>query len=70
MLTHCNTGALAAPGRGTALAVIDELRRRGRLAEVIATETRPLLQGARLTVYELRELGIPHELRSTLPPPG
>ena len=62
VLTHCNTGALAAPGRGTALAVIDELWRRGGLRGAIATETRPLLQGARLTVYELRKLGIPHEL--------
>ena len=62
VLTHCNTGALAAPGRGTALAVIDELWRRGGLQSAIATETRPLLQGARLTVYELRKLGIPHQL--------
>jgi methylthioribose-1-phosphate isomerase len=62
ILTHCNTGALAAPGRGTALAVIAELAIRGRLEKVIATESRPLLQGARLTVYELSRLGIPHEL--------
>jgi methylthioribose-1-phosphate isomerase len=62
ILTHCNTGALAAPGRGTALAVIAELAARGRLDQVIATESRPLLQGARLTVYELTKLEIPHEL--------
>src|SRR5690349_6867404 len=62
ILTHCNTGALAAPGRGTALAVIAELADRGALQHVIATESRPLLQGARLTVYELSRLGIPHEL--------
>jgi methylthioribose-1-phosphate isomerase len=62
VLTHCNTGALAAPGRGTALAVISELADRGRLAGVLATETRPLLQGARLTTWELRRLGLPHEL--------
>jgi methylthioribose-1-phosphate isomerase len=62
ILTHCNTGALAAPGRGTALAVIAELWSRGSLEHAYATETRPLLQGARLTVYELRRLGIPHEL--------
>ncbi len=62
ILTHCNTGALAAPGRGTALAVIAELADRGVLELAIATESRPLLQGARLTVYELRQLGIPHEL--------
>jgi methylthioribose-1-phosphate isomerase len=62
VLTHCNTGALAAPGRGTALAVIAELAQRSQLELVIAAETRPLLQGARLTVYELRRLGIEHEL--------
>ena len=62
VMTHCNTGALAAPGRGTALAVIAELWSRGGLEGVIATESRPLLQGARLTVYELQRLGIPHEL--------
>jgi methylthioribose-1-phosphate isomerase len=62
VMTHCNTGALAAPGGGTALAVIAELWNRGGLADVIATESRPLLQGARLTVYELARLGIPHEL--------
>jgi methylthioribose-1-phosphate isomerase len=62
LMTHCNTGALAAPGRGTALAVVAELAARGRVELVIATESRPLLQGARLTVYELARLGIPHEL--------
>jgi methylthioribose-1-phosphate isomerase len=62
ILTHCNTGALAAPGRGTALAVIAELAERGTLRQVLATESRPLLQGARLTVYELRRLEIPHQL--------
>ena len=62
ILTHCNTGALAAPGRGTALAVIAELAERGRLEKVIATEARPLLQGARLTAWELAKLGIPYEL--------
>lgn len=62
VLTHCNTGALAAPGRGTALAVIAELAERGGLERVIVAESRPLLQGARLTVYELRRLGIAHEL--------
>ncbi|MGO9906209.1 MAG: S-methyl-5-thioribose-1-phosphate isomerase, partial [Solirubrobacteraceae bacterium] len=62
ILTHCNTGALAAPGRGTALAVIAELADRGTLEKAIATESRPLLQGARLTVYELAKLGIAHEL--------
>jgi methylthioribose-1-phosphate isomerase len=62
ILTHCNTGALAAPGRGTALSVVAELASRGSLDGVLACETRPLLQGARLTVYELGRLGIPHEL--------
>jgi len=62
ILTHCNTGALAAPGRGTALAVIAELHDRGSLQHVLATESRPLLQGARLTAYELAKLGIPYEL--------
>ncbi len=62
IMTHCNTGALAAPGRGTALAVVAELWARGGLEGVIATESRPLLQGARLTVYELSRLGIAHQL--------
>ena len=62
VLTHCNTGALAAPGRGTALGVIAELAARGELERVLVCETRPLLQGARLTVYELRRLGIDHAL--------
>ena len=62
ILTHCNTGALAAPGRGTALGVIAELAERGELETALACETRPLLQGARLTVWELRRLGIEHAL--------
>ena len=62
VLTHCNTGALATMGGGTALGAIRALARDGRLAEAIATETRPLLQGARLTVWELRQAGLPHRL--------
>ena len=62
VLTHCNSGSLAALGRGTALAVIAELHERSPLEQVIATESRPLLQGARLTVWELARLGIPHRL--------
>lgn len=62
VLTHCNTGALAAPGRGTALAVIAELAARQGVETVLATESRPLLQGARLTVWELRQLELPHAL--------
>ena len=60
--THCNTGALAMPGWGTALGVIRALRDRGALAHVIADETRPLLQGSRLTAWELGQLGIEHYL--------
>jgi methylthioribose-1-phosphate isomerase len=59
--THCNTGALAAGGRGTALAVIVELEQRGAV-HVLAGETRPLLQGARLTVWELARAGVSHDL--------
>ena len=59
-LTHCNTGALVTPGRGTALAVLAELHDRGGLELVLVCETRPLLQGARLTAYELGRLGIEH----------
>jgi methylthioribose-1-phosphate isomerase len=70
ILTHCNTGALAAPGRGTALAVIAELATRERLDGVLVTETRPLLQGARLTAYELSRLGIAHELIVDSAAPG
>ena len=62
VLTHCNSGGLAALGEGTGLGAICELARDGRIEEVVATETRPLLQGARLTVWELRESGIPHRL--------
>ncbi|HEX5466531.1 MAG TPA: S-methyl-5-thioribose-1-phosphate isomerase [Candidatus Limnocylindrales bacterium] len=62
LLTHCNTGALAAVTWGTALGVARALLDQGDLGEVIATETRPLLQGARLTVWELREMGAPHRL--------
>jgi S-methyl-5-thioribose-1-phosphate isomerase len=60
--THCNTGALACLGWGTGLGVIRALRDRGALAHVIADETRPLLQGSRLTAWELRQLGIEHYL--------
>jgi methylthioribose-1-phosphate isomerase len=62
LLTHCNTGGLAAVVGGTALGVVAELHRRERLAGVIASETRPLLQGARLTAWELQSLGIPFRI--------
>jgi S-methyl-5-thioribose-1-phosphate isomerase len=58
LLTHCNSGGLATVVGGTALSVVFELHRRGNLAGVIASETRPLLQGARLTTWELAEHGI------------
>jgi eIF-2B alpha/beta/delta-like uncharacterized protein len=59
ILTHCNTGALATAGYGTALGVIRSAWRSGKRIKVIATETRPVLQGARLTVWELVKEGIP-----------
>jgi methylthioribose-1-phosphate isomerase len=59
VLTHCNTGPLAAPDSGTALGVIARAHQQGKKVKVIATETRPLLQGARLTTWELKKLGIP-----------
>lgn len=60
VLTHCNTGSLATSAWGTALGVIRELHARGRLEIVYADETRPLLQGSRLTAFELAADGIPH----------
>lgn len=62
VLTHCNTGALATGGVGTALGIIAEAWQEGRLTRCYATETRPLLQGARLTAWELKKLGIPATL--------
>jgi methylthioribose-1-phosphate isomerase len=61
-LTHCNTGALATGGYGTACGVLRAAWARGRLTEVWVDETRPLLQGARLTAWELRQAGIPHRV--------
>ena len=58
VLTHCNTGALACVGYGTALGVIRAAAERGRDPHVWVDETRPLLQGARLTMFELGRLGI------------
>lgn len=57
LLTHCNTGALAAVTVGTALGVVGELHRRAALGTVITSETRPLLQGSRLTAWELHRMG-------------
>ncbi len=59
VLTHCNTGALATAGIGTALGVVRELAWRGRLSRVWATEARPVLQGARLTAWEALQDGLP-----------
>ena len=62
VLTHCNAGALATGGYGTALGVIRSAYKRGQLQNVYADETRPWLQGARLTVWELAQDGIPATL--------
>lgn len=62
VLTHCNTGLLCTGGYGTALGAIRLAHEEGKQIAVLATETRPLLQGARLTAWELRKLGIPHAL--------
>lgn len=62
VLTHCNTGSLATAGYGTALGIIQSAWRRRGLEVVWVDETRPLLQGARLTAWELGRLGIPFRL--------
>ena len=62
LLTHCNTGRLATVAWGTALGAIRELAADGGVTEVLFGETRPLLQGARLTAWELAEAGIPHRI--------
>ena len=59
ILTHCNTGPLATTGYGTALGIIIYAHMQGKKVQVYADETRPLLQGARLTTWELRKIGIP-----------
>ncbi|HVQ61371.1 MAG TPA: S-methyl-5-thioribose-1-phosphate isomerase, partial [Burkholderiales bacterium] len=59
VLTHCNTGALATAGHGTALGVVRSARDQGKRISVIASETRPYLQGARLTAWELMQERIP-----------
>jgi len=62
ILTHCNTGSLATAGYGTALGVIIQAKEQGKRIKVLVTETRPLLQGARLTTWELKKVGIPFTL--------
>ena len=64
VMTHCNTGRLATAGLGTALGVVYAKAEAGEDIEVVATETRPLLQGARLTAWELADAGIPVTLIS------
>jgi methylthioribose-1-phosphate isomerase len=59
ILTHCNTGPLATTGYGTALGIVIYAHMQGKKVQVYADETRPLLQGARLTTWELRKIGIP-----------
>jgi len=61
-LTHCNTGALATGGVGTALGAIREGFERGLVVHVLVDETRPLLQGARLTAWELERAGVPYSV--------
>lgn len=70
ILTHCNAGALASVDIGTALGVVEELHRRGHVRETIACETRPLLQGARLTCFELARMNIPCSLVVDSAAPG
>ena len=60
LIHHCNTGALATAGIGTALGVIKVAHESGKKVHVYVDETRPRLQGARLTAWELKQLGIPH----------
>jgi len=62
ILTHCNAGALATAGFGTALGVVRAAANAGKDIRVLANETRPFLQGARLTTWELKEDGIPVKL--------
>ncbi|WP_028933247.1 S-methyl-5-thioribose-1-phosphate isomerase [Pseudonocardia spinosispora] len=62
VLTICNTGALAAVEHGTALGVVEQLHLEGRLERAVACETRPLLQGARLTAWELARMGASYDV--------
>ena len=64
VLTHCNTGPIATGGYGTALGAIIEAHRQGRISHVWVDETRPYLQGARLTAWELQKAGVPATLIS------
>lgn len=62
VLTHCNAGALACVAHGTAISVVEAAHERGLIAGVTATETRPLLQGSRLTAWELKRMGVPYRV--------
>lgn len=62
VLTHCNTGALATAGVGTAIGALAVAKQRGIALHVYVDETRPLLQGGRLTAWEMADLGIPYQL--------
>ncbi len=62
ILTHCNAGALATGGYGTALGIVREAHKEGKVELVLVDETRPLLQGARLTAWEMRYEGIPYRV--------
>ncbi len=62
VMTHCNTGYLACGSLGTALGVISKLHKLGRIEHVYADETRPYMQGSRLTAYELGKENIPHDI--------
>jgi methylthioribose-1-phosphate isomerase len=62
VMTHCNTGYLACGSLGTALGVISKLHSMKRIEQVFADETRPYMQGSRLTAYELGKEGIPHKI--------
>jgi methylthioribose-1-phosphate isomerase len=62
VITHCNTGSLATGGIGSALGVIKTAHRQGRHIRVLVDETRPLLQGSRLTAWELQREGVPYQI--------
>jgi methylthioribose-1-phosphate isomerase len=62
ILTHCNTGSLVTAGSGTAFGLVLEAHRAGRLEMLWIDETRPLLQGSRLTAFEARRAGLPHQV--------
>jgi methylthioribose-1-phosphate isomerase len=62
ILTHCNAGALAGTEWGTALSIVRVLHEHGAITEVFVSETRPLLQGSRLTTWELGRMGVPHRV--------